>query len=152
MNATLLRFKVLNFRSTQESDWVNIANNTCFVGINEAGKTNLLVALWKLNPANDENIYPIDDYPRHLFSKFKPENRDKDVFIKADFELGKELQERLAKKLKCDAEQVRVALVERKFNGTYNVSLPYTKIDVYPREQIGNLFNNIEQKLIGLSL
>ena len=44
MRTVLKRFKVKNFRSIEESDWVYLGDNTCLVGTNEAGKTNLLLA------------------------------------------------------------------------------------------------------------
>ena len=87
MGTKLIRFKVINFRSIEESDWIDAADNTCLVGTNEAGKTNLLIALWKLNPANKEPIIPLSDFPRHLYSKFKADGHTDDVFIQAEFEL-----------------------------------------------------------------
>ena len=45
----LLRYKVENFRSVEDSGWIECDNVTTLVGINEAGKSNLLLALWKLN-------------------------------------------------------------------------------------------------------
>ena len=89
MGTRLLRFKVLNFRSIEESDWIDLGDNTCLVGTNEAGKTNLLIALWKLNPANNEPIVALDDFPRHLYSNYKAEGHNADVFVQAEIELGK---------------------------------------------------------------
>ena len=40
METKLDRFKVYNFRSIEESDWIKTADNSCLVGTNEAGKTN----------------------------------------------------------------------------------------------------------------
>ena len=69
MSTKPLRYKVINFRSIEESDWIEAGGNTCLVGTNEAGKTNLLIAPWKPNPANDEPIIPLSDFPRHLYSR-----------------------------------------------------------------------------------
>ncbi len=44
MSTRLDRFKVYNFRSIEESDWIEVSDNSCLVGTNEAGKTNLLLA------------------------------------------------------------------------------------------------------------
>lgn len=74
MGTKLLRYKVINFRSIEESDWIEASDNTCLIGTNEAGKTNLLIALWKLNPANKEPIIPLIDYPRPHLSKIKSES------------------------------------------------------------------------------
>ena len=100
MSTKLERYKVYNFRSIEESDWIEIANNSCLVGTNEAGKTNLLIALWKLNPANKEPIVPLDDFPRHLYSNYKAENHSEDIFISADFILDDEIQEEFSSVLK----------------------------------------------------
>ena len=45
MNAKLTKFKVQNFRSIEDSGWIDAENVTCLVGTNESGKTNLLLAL-----------------------------------------------------------------------------------------------------------
>ena len=131
MQTVLKRFKVKNFRSIEESDWIELGDNTCLVGTNEAGKTNLLVALWKLRPANDEPIVPLDDFPRHLYSQYKADNHSSDVFILADFILADDLQEELATDLRCDKEQIERVLVKRKYDGGYYISFPYTKIDSF---------------------
>ena len=55
----LLSFRVTTFRSIIDSGDVSAGECTCLLGTNEAGKTNLLLALWKLNPANDGQIIPL---------------------------------------------------------------------------------------------
>lgn len=85
MKTVLVRFKVYNFRSIEESEWIEVSDNTCLIGTNESGKTNLLIALWKLHPANGEPIIPLNDFPRHLYSNYKAGGHEKDIFIAADF-------------------------------------------------------------------
>lgn len=147
MATKLLRYKVLNFRSIEESDWIDTADNTCLVGTNEAGKTNLLIALWKLNPANDEPIIPLSDYPRHLYSKYKADGHEFDIFIKADFQLDDETREKIASECDCDEEQVKTVLIERSFNGEYNISLPYSKIEAYEEKRIDLLIGDFLETL-----
>ena len=80
----LLRYKVTNFRSVKDSGWINCDDVTTLVGINEAGKSNLLLALWKLNPAFGENIDTLHDIPVDQLSQL----RGKTVithFIEAEF-------------------------------------------------------------------
>src|SRR5690554_3088611 len=113
METKLNRFKVFNFKSIEESDWIEVSDNSCLVGTNEAGKTNLLVALWKLNPVNDEPIIPLDDFPRHLYSNYKADNHCVDVFIAADFILNEDFQIEISNELDCDREQIKRVLVER---------------------------------------
>tara|TARA_R110002012_G_scaffold314504_1_gene527321 strand:+ start:185 stop:2320 length:2136 start_codon:yes stop_codon:yes gene_type:complete len=150
MTTKLTRFKVYNFRSIEESDWIEAADNSCLVGTNEAGKTNLLIALWKLNPANDEPIVPLDDFPRHLYSNYKADGHSNDVFIAADFLLGDTIQKEIAEELKCDISQIRTSLVKRKYDGKYYISFPYSKIDSFPSHRIKTLIESfktiLEQK------
>ncbi|QJD97695.1 AAA family ATPase [Mucilaginibacter robiniae] len=136
MGTKLLRYKVINFRSIEESDWIEAGENTCLVGTNEAGKTNLLIALWKLNPANKEPIIPLADYPRHLYSQYKADGHEEDVFIKADFELDEAVKNKVAADCGCDPEQVSKVLVQRKYKGTYYLDLPYSKIEKYDKKRV----------------
>ena len=147
MRTVLKRFKVKNFRSIEESDWVYLGDNTCLVGTNEAGKTNLLLALWKLKPANSEPIVPLDDFPRHLYSQYKADNHSNDVFILADFILADDLQEELATDLKCDKEQIETVLVQRKYDGGHYISFPYTKIDSFDPSRLSTLLAKFNKKI-----
>ncbi|MCT4123974.1 AAA family ATPase [Elizabethkingia anophelis] len=147
MKTILDRFKVINFRSIEESDWIEVSDNTCLVGTNEAGKTNLLIALWKLRPANNEPIVPLDDFPRNLYSKYKTDNHSNDVFIQADFILSDELSEEISGELKCDIEQVKRVLVERKYDGTYKISFPYSEVKSFSSERIILLLNEAKAKI-----
>ncbi len=144
METRLDRFKVHNFRSIEKSDWIEIADNSCLVGTNEAGKTNLLIALWKLNPANGEPIIPLNDFPRHLYSNFKADNHSEDIFIAAEFILQDKFQEEIAKELKCDIEQIKRVSVERCYNGKYYIKFPYSKVENYPAETLLELFETFE--------
>lgn len=147
MTTKLLRFKVYNFRSIEESDWIDASDNSCLVGTNEAGKTNLLIALWKLRPANGEPIVPLDDFPRHLYSNYKADEHSKDVFIAADFLLGDEFQKEISTELKCDIEQIKTVLVQRKYDGKYFISFPYSKIEKFPATRVITLIDNFKDLL-----
>lgn len=148
MKTKLYRFKVSNFRSIEESDWIEISDNSCLIGTNEAGKTNLLLALWKLNPANDEPIVPLDDFPRNLYSNYKADKHEGDIFISADFILRDDFSEEIARELGCDQSQVKRVLVQRMYNGKYYISFPYSAIDEFPSDRILALIENFFQQLI----
>lgn len=148
MTTKLLKFKVRNFRSIEESSWIDLNDNSCLIGTNEAGKTNLLIALWKLKPANDEPIIPLSDFPRNLYSQYKKENHNKDFFIEAVFLLGDGIQKEISEKLLCDIELVKQTLVKRNYDGDYSVSFPYTKIDTFPKERILGLITSFKRDLL----
>jgi predicted ATPase len=57
----LIRFRVRDFRSVVDSDWIEVERVTALIGVNEPGKTNLLLPLWKLNPAREGEIRPTSD-------------------------------------------------------------------------------------------
>ena len=80
------RFRVTNFRSVIDSGWVNCDNITTLVGINESGKSNVLLALWKLNPASEGKIDLLHDLPVTKLSDLRTES-EKTSFIEAVFEL-----------------------------------------------------------------
>ncbi len=42
---TLLRYRVSNFRSVMDSGWLDADRVTALIGVNESGKTNLLLPL-----------------------------------------------------------------------------------------------------------
>tara|TARA_R110001592_G_scaffold137324_1_gene355245 strand:+ start:35321 stop:37189 length:1869 start_codon:yes stop_codon:yes gene_type:complete len=85
----LLKYKVHKFRSVKGTDWIDIDNLACYVGVNESGKTNLLLPLWKFNPADGAtNIDLLLDYPRDEYSEIKSKKGLKGhFFIETVFEL-----------------------------------------------------------------
>ena len=62
----LTKVRIKEFQSIQDSNEFEIGDVTCLVGKNEAGKTALLKALYRLNPIveSDGNFDETDDYPR----------------------------------------------------------------------------------------
>src|SRR3954447_10334615 len=62
----LKKIRVREFKSIMDSNEVDLADITCVVGKNEAGKTAILQALYKLNPLIPEHAYfdVIEEYPR----------------------------------------------------------------------------------------
>ena len=147
MKTILDRFKVTNFRSIEESDWIEVSDNSCLVGTNEAGKTNLLIALWKLNPANKEPIIPLNDFPRNIYSKYKIDKHSEDVFIQADFILDDKLANEISTELKCDYEQIKRVLVKRKYDGAYYISFPYSEVRSFSCERIIEIFDIFKSEI-----
>ncbi len=62
----LKSFQVLDYRSINDSGWVEVSDRTVLVGRNESGKTNLLLALQSLNPpGGPQPLSYVKDFPRH---------------------------------------------------------------------------------------
>lgn len=118
----LKKFRVQKFRSIEDSGWIDTTDNTCFVGTNESGKTNILLALWKLNPANDEPINLLSDYPRNKYASNKT-LAVSEIFIEATFEAGEKALE-WSKKLGCDQADIEEINISRNFGGVRQVKFP----------------------------
>jgi energy-coupling factor transporter ATP-binding protein EcfA2 len=118
----LLKYKVTNFRSVRDSGWIDTDQVTALIGENESGKSNLLLPLWKLNPAREGELQPTSDYPKALFNEIRANPGDH-YFIEALFETGAAAQEiaRIAGIMPEAAAQVEVT---RWYDGQYSIELP----------------------------
>lgn len=68
----LVKARVQNYRSVEDSGEFDIGDMTCLVGKNEAGKTAILSALRALRPSKADT-FKIDetiDYPRRFSTRF----------------------------------------------------------------------------------
>lgn len=84
----LKSFHVRMFRNIVDSGEIKVAKNTCLVGKNEAGKSALIEALDRLNPAKEVAFNVLEDYPRWLLKRHQMEDKIKDaVPITATYEL-----------------------------------------------------------------
>lgn len=85
--------RVTEYKSIWDSGEFEITDITCLVGKNEAGKTAILEALYKLNPIipSDSGFDVTDDYPRAYVSDYEEEVRDQErqpaQVVEAHFEL-----------------------------------------------------------------
>ncbi|WP_019004923.1 AAA family ATPase [Cohnella laeviribosi] len=130
----LISFRVTQFRSVEDSGWINTNDVTAFIGTNESGKTNLLVPLWKLNPAKDGEINPIQDYPRDKYHIIRAQKK-KPVFIQARFQLSDELSGTISAITRLPREQINQVIVKRDFDGEYYVGFPEAKGPTEPKTQ-----------------
>jgi len=118
----LKKFRVTDFRSTTDSDWIKVSDVTALIGENEAGKTNLLLPLWKFNPSGDGAINLLDDMPRSRYAEMREEPGNHD-FITCVFELDEE-ERALAAHHGADPEKCGTVEVVRDFDGRYGWSFP----------------------------
>lgn len=118
----LIKYRATNFRSVRDSGDIAAEDVTALIGVNESGKTNLLLPLWKLNPAREGEIQPTSDYPKTMFAdvRAKPEEF---CFITADFDASS-ISATLSELTKLEAGQLDVVRVSRYFDGEYEVSFP----------------------------
>lgn len=147
----LNRFKVENFRSISDSGWIENDNVTSLVGVNEAGKSNLLLALWKMNPATGGEINPLEDIPRSKYSEWRNLKRQK-TFITCEFELtDPEIIQELITLTGCNEEDVRITKVSRDFNGIRTIGFPnYSSVDFFDSAHIKEMLNSYKLEFDGL--
>ncbi len=120
---TLRRFRVQNFRSVDDSGWIDVDSVAALIGTNESGKTNVLVPLWKLNPVKGGEINPTADFPRKSFTDIRAMDK-KPTFIEAEFEIAESLAAELASLTGAAPDDVRVVSISRDLGGTHNVTFP----------------------------
>ena len=68
----IIRARVNNYKSIDDSSWVDMEDVTALVGKNESGKTAFLQAIRKINSiAGAEEKFSIMDYPRKGYIRYK---------------------------------------------------------------------------------
>lgn len=146
----LNKFRVTNFRSVVDSGWVDAERVTALIGVNESGKTNLLLPLWKLNPAREGEIRPTSDYPKGNYAavRAKPENFS---FVTAEFECSDDAAE-LEKLSSIDRKFLDVVEVQRYFDGNYAVRFPkYQPCDDIPAAVVQKILNDAKSEIASIS-
>ena len=86
----LTRARVKNYRSIDDSTWVQLEDVTALVGKNESGKTAFLQALRKINSiSGDNDRFNIRDFPRKGYIKYKKiHEKSPETVVQAEFELS----------------------------------------------------------------
>ena len=92
----LTKVRITEFQSVQDSTEFGVGDVTCLVGKNEAGKTALLKALYRLNPIieTEGDFDATDDYPRSSVSDYEEQvkggRREQATVVQATYELEPE--------------------------------------------------------------
>ena len=98
-----VRFRVQNFRNIDDSGWIELDKVTAFVGRNESGKTALLKALHKFNPATQESYDAQREFPRDRYTRDYDESRGGDWPVcSVEFEISEEVLSSIANILHND--------------------------------------------------
>lgn len=148
MKMRLLRYRVRKYKSVMDSGWIDCDDVTTLVGVNEAGKSNLLLALWKLNPAQDGEISFADDMPVTLLSTLRTQEK-KPKFIEAVFEITDThtLGEIIAI-AHCSEDVARIVSVSRDYDGTRFISFPeYKHFLGYNSDEFTEIFSRAKQEV-----
>jgi len=118
----LLKYRVTNYRSVVDSGWVEADRVTALIGVNESGKTNLLLPLWKLNPAREGELKATSDYPKATFNDIQADPGEY-AFVEAEFD-APELMARISQLSGISESDARIVRVTRYFDGNYSIRFP----------------------------
>ena len=116
-----IRFRVQNFRNIDDSDWISLEKVTAFVGRNESGKTALLKALHKFNPATPEPYDPQREFPRDRYTRDYVSNGSKGEdwpVCMVEFEIPEGLRTEIEKLLKEEEKSPKKVTATRYYDGT----------------------------------
>lgn len=119
----LKEYRVYTFRSVQDSGWIECDNVTTLVGVNEAGKSNLLLALWKLNPASGGEIDYLKDMPVSQLSDLRGQ-KEHVKFIDATFEVDADSASKISENVDCVLNEDDTFTISRFYDGHYELSFP----------------------------
>ncbi|MCG3116048.1 MAG: AAA family ATPase [Candidatus Manganitrophus sp. SA1] len=144
----LSSFRVRVFRNVIDSGPIKVGDNTCLVGKNEAGKSAIIEALHRLNPAKPVPLSLLDDYPRWLKKAHEISGEiNKAVPITATFALStdeiSEIETRFGSVLQRNEIEV-----SRKYDGNdFALDVPL-KMEEYVREFVENYAPAVIQPLL----
>lgn len=117
----LKKFRISNYRSINDSGEIIVKNNTALVGRNESGKTNLLLALYSLNPADKDlfDLSDVKDFPRDRpLSDFLEDLNVVDTF----WELNDNEVDELAEMLHL-TKPIKAVKISRPYRAVHNIEL-----------------------------
>lgn len=121
----LKSFHVRVFRNVIDSGPISVDRSTCIVGKNEAGKSSIIEALHRLNPAKPCPFILLDDYPRWLKKEHETSGQiEKATPISAEFELSDEEVEEIEDTFCQGVLDSRVFSAMRKYTGDLQLTLP----------------------------
>jgi AAA ATPase-like protein len=112
----LRSFRVTNYRCVDDSGEVQVDRIKTLVGKNESGKTSILKALHKFNPAAPEPYNGLKEFPRKRFHEYN----DKAPVVQVKFSLDPEEKNELSK-IDPRLAEVSGVSVTKDYTGTYNV-------------------------------
>ena len=141
-----IRFRVQNFRNIDDSEWILLEKVTAFVGRNESGKTALLKALHKFNPATPEPYDPQREFPRDRYTRdyvSKGSKGEDWPVCSVEFEIPEELRTEIDKILKEEGTSPKTITATRYYDGslTFEYEPPIENKPVVPEPVLKALDN-----------
>lgn len=114
------RIRVQNFRNIDDTGWVPLERVTALVGRNESGKTAVLKAVHKFNPATPEPYNPQREFPRDRYTRDFKDGGDWPVCSIA-YEIAGTVRDEMQTLL--EAQDVpKEAICTRYYDGSLNIA------------------------------
>lgn len=134
----LQHVRVRNYKSIDDTGWVELDDLTCLIGKNESGKTVFMEAMERLSPAyGDGEFSPAEEYPRRRWPSYKRRHEsDPDPVVSARFDIDEAERERLAERHASPADGT--VTVTRRYDGRLKWDLDVDEtayIDAFLEEQ-----------------
>ena len=147
----LAKFRVTSFRSVDDSGWIEVDDVTALIGTNESGKSNLLLPLWKLNPAKEGEIHPTSDFPRKRFNDLRGQD-PKPVFIEALFIVEEPLRGQLARETGLPEQDLAQVTVKRRLDGAHEIEFPLVPSErTAKRDEVAQLLDSAASEIAAIT-
>lgn len=143
----LIDFQITMYRSIINSGKVKVENLSVLVGKNESGKTSLLKALHKLNPATPTNIDINYEWPRGR----RHERSDGQVFCTATFELSEEEETHIKSQLSVDLDKKTIKISKNYRNEIIIHTPQNSDININQKKKLQNLISILKSPIINTS-
>lgn len=124
----LCRARVQNFKSIDDSGWVDIDQVTCLVGKNESGKTAWVQAVCKLSPvAGQASDFDYElEYPRKHLQRYKRTHENESaVAVEAQFELDDDELAEVEAEFGAGALRSRTVTLAKRYDNQTAWTIPY---------------------------
>ena len=119
------QFRIQNFRNIDDSDWISLDKVTAFVGRNESGKTSLLKALHKFNPAVSEPYDSQREFPRDHYTRDFLSNGSKGddwPICSVKFELSDRLKGEIREQMQEGANPPNYVILTRFYDSSLEIN------------------------------